>query len=292
MLLYLKKMQKETENWTEIIGSERGIFDLRLGELWRYRDLIMIFVKRDFIATYKQTILGPLWHFIRPIITTVLFTVVFGNIAGISTDGVPPFLFYLAGNVMWGYFSRCITSTANTFQANSSIFGKVYFPRMAVPVSQVMSGLLQFGVQFFLFILVWSYYYFIAGANIFLRFEMLIFLPVIICMMAFLGLGMGILVSALTTKYKDLQVLIDFGVQLFMYVTPVIYPMSVLTGEYKNAALLNPLTPLFELFRYTFLGIGYFNFADFLISGASILVIFIIGLIFFNKVEKNFMDTI
>ena len=285
-------MKREEENWTEIISSERSLFDLRLGELWKYRDLILIFVKRDFIATYKQTILGPLWHFIRPVITTVLFTIVFGNIAKISTDGLPPFLFYLAGNVLWGYFSRCVMTTANTFQANSNIFGKVYFPRMSVPISQVISGLLQFGVQFLLFLMVWAYYYFFTDSAITFRPEALIFFPLMIVMMAFLGLGIGISVSALTTKYRDLQVLVEFGVQLFMYMTPVIYPLSVLGEKYRSLALLNPLTPLTELFRYTFLGVGVFEMQYLIYSMIVVAVVFFIGLLVFNKVEQNFMDTI
>jgi lipopolysaccharide transport system permease protein len=285
-------MQQNEEEWTEVISSERGIFDLRLDELWRYRDLVLIFVKRDFVATYKQTILGPVWHFIRPLITTLLFTIVFGNIAKISTDGMPPFLFYLAGNVMWGYFARCLTSTANTFQANSAIFGKVYFPRLAVPVSAVISGLMQFVVQFLLFVLVLGYYYFFEQTSIVVRTEAILFLPVIVLMTAFFGLGIGVIISALTTKYKDLQVLFEFGVQLFMYMTPVIYPLSALGEKYAQLALLNPLTVLFEAFRYAFLGTGFIGLPESLLSTGIIFLVFFAGIIFFNKVEKNFMDTI
>jgi len=284
--------EKKEIAWTDVISSERSLFDLRLREVWRYRDLVMIFVRRDFVSTYKQTILGPLWHFIRPIITTVLFTVVFGNIAKISTDGIPPFLFYLSGNVLWGYFSRCVNSTANTFQANSNIFGKVYFPRMSVPISQAISGLLQFGVQFGMFILFWIYYYFFTDSNIEINFAYILFLPILIVMMAFLGLGIGILVSAMTTKYKDLQVLVEFGIQLFMYLTPIVYPISTLSDDYKYLAMLNPLASVVEVFRLGFLGQGYFDWHYFLLSMLSIAVFFIIGLVAFNKVEKNFMDTI
>jgi len=238
--------------WDLIIRPQRAWWDLRLGELWRYRDLIWLFVWRDFVAYYKQTILGPLWYLIQPILTTTVFTVIFGNIAKISTDGLPPFLFYLAGNTVWGFFASCVQNTANTFTGNAAIFGKVYFPRLTIPISVVLSNMISFAIRLVVF-LVFLGYFLVTGAEIQPNWWFLS-LPILIFLMAGIGLGIGIIVSSLTTKYRDLQQLVGFGVQLVMYATPVIYPISSIQSNWKWLLLANPMTPVIELFRYAFLG--------------------------------------
>lgn len=266
------------------------MFDLRLGELWEYRDLVMLFVWRDFVAIYKQTILGPLWHLIQPLLTTIVFTVIFGNLAKLPTDGQPPFLFYLCGVTIWNYFSQCLGKTSNTFVGNAAIFGKVYFPRMTVPVANVISGLLSFGIQFALFLAVYIYF-FARGSDLHPNLWLL-GIPVFVLIMAILSLGVGIIISSLTTKYRDLTFLVSFGVQLFMYATPVIYPLSSIPPKYQWLMNLNPVAPLVEGFRYAFMGTGTFSAGTLLYSAIFSLVIFIVGLALFHRVEKTFMDTV
>ncbi len=278
------------ENWTLVIRPQRAWWDLRLGELWRYRDLVWLFVWRDFVAYYKQTILGPLWYLIQPILTTLVFTVIFGNIAKLSTDGLPPFLFYLAGNTVWTYFSTCLTSTSNTFVSNSSMFGKVYFPRLSVPISIVISNIISFGIRFGLFIL-FLIYFIAQGAEV--RPNAWAFLlPVLLLIMAGIGLGLGIIISSLTTKYRDLQQLVGFGVQLLMYGAPVIYPLSSVESNWRWVFLANPMTPVIELFRYGFMGVSSLSPIYIFYSIAWMLAVLLIGVLVFNHVESTFMDTV
>jgi len=284
-------MKSETdEQWTSIILPKVGWFDVDFKELWRYRDLILLFVRRDFVAIYKQTILGPLWFIIQPLLTTIMFTIVFGNIAKISTDGLPKMLFYLSGTVTWSYFASCLNSTSDTFIANASIFGKVYFPRLAVPIAIVISNLISYGLQF-AFFLCFLTYYMIMGSDIHPNLTILL-TPVLLVMMAGLGLGLGIIISSLTTKYRDLRFLITFGVQLFMYATPVVYPVSVVPDRYKPFILANPMTPIIETFRYAYLGNGAFSWSYLGLSATTMIVILFIGLMMFGRVEKTFMDTV
>ncbi|MCE7860326.1 MAG: ABC transporter permease [Chloroflexi bacterium CFX2] len=278
------------ENWSLVIRPQRAWWDLRLGELWRYRDLVWLFVWRDFVAYYKQTILGPLWYLIQPIMTTGVFTIIFGNIAQLSTDGLPPFLFYLAGNTVWTYFSASLTSTSSTFTSNAGLFGKVYFPRLVIPLSIVISQIISFGLRFLVF-LGFLIYFMSAGSDVRPNWWILI-LPVHIVIMAGLGLGLGIIVSSLTTKYRDLQQLVAFGVQLLMYGTPVIYPLSSITGGWRWLILANPMTPVVESFRLAFLGTSAMSPAYLLYSLAFTFLVLLIGVLIFNRVENNFMDTV
>jgi len=278
------------KNWLEIIRPKRNLFDVNLRELWHYRDLIILFVRRDFVAKYKQTILGPLWFIIQPLLTTLMFVFVFGNVAGFSTDGLPKVLFYFSGLVGWNYFSQSLTATSNVFVTNANIFGKVYFPRLSLPISIVISNLLQFIIQF-IFLLLFIIYYAFKGVPINLSMHLFL-LPVLIFMLAGLGLGFGIIISSLTTKYRDLTYLVTFGVQLFMYFTPVIYPLSSLSGTYKSIIVLNPLTSIIEAFKFVMLGIGDLSYGGLLYSVAFLIVSLIIGVLVFNKVEQSFMDTV
>lgn len=280
----------EQENWSLVIRPQRAWWDLRLGDLWRYRDLIWLFVWRDFVAYYKQTILGPLWYLIQPIMTTGVFTVIFGNIAQLSTDGLPPFLFYLAGNTVWTYFSACLTSTSSTFTSNAGLFGKVYFPRLTMPLSVVISQIISFGIRMLVFV-GFLIYFIAAGADVHPNWWLLS-LPVLLVIMAGLGLGMGIIVSSLTTKYRDLQQLVTFGVQLLMYGTPVIYPLSSITGGWRWLILANPMTPVVEIFRLGFLGTSGMSPIYLLYSLAFTFLVLLIGVLIFNRVETTFMDTV
>jgi len=283
-------MSDSQENqWTETIESSHSLFDLNLKEVWRYRDLAYMFVKRDFVSSFKQTILGPIWFFINPIFTTVVYIVVFGNIAQLSTDGAPQILFYLAGITLWNYFSACLTATSNVFTANAGIFGKVYFPRLIMPISIVLSNLMRFGVQMALFLVAFFYYLFKGEVQ---PNWWILATPFLIVLMAVFALGMGMIFSSLTTKYRDLQMLLAFGISLYMYATPVIYPASSLKGVFKTIAFYNPLTGIFECFKYAWLGVGDFSSTMLLISTVLIFVIFVIGTVIFNKVEKGFMDTV
>lgn len=283
-------MENNKKNWTEVISSDTSMFKLNLKEVWKYKDLLFMFVKRDFVTFYKQTVLGPLWFIIQPILSTFMFVIIFGNLAKLSTDEAPKFAFYLAGVSIWGYFSETLTKTASVFTTNANIFGKVYFPRLIMPLSLVVSGLIKFGVQFLIFITVLLYYFFVKG-NVSPN-GYVLFTPFLLLLMAILALGLGMIISSLTTKYKDLSYLISFGIQLFMYATPVVYPLSTIPEKYKILLLLNPLTGIFESFRYAFLGTGAFELSMLLYSTIISIVIFILGLLVFNKVEKNFIDTV
>ena len=282
----------QQENWTEVIKPQSRLLEIPLKEVWRYRDLLALLVKRDFISVYKQTILGPLWFFIQPILTTLMFVVVFGRIAGISTEGVPQVLFYLAGITVWNYFAECLNKTATVFKDNANIFCKVYFPRLIMPLSIVASNLVKFSIQFFLFICFWVFYLLQANSNVHPNIYILL-LPVLLFMMAGLALGFGMLISAMTNKYKDLIFLLTFAVQLAMYATPVIYPLSSIANpKYKLLLQANPMTSIVETFRYGFLGSGTFSWGGLLYSFLFTLFILAAGTIVFNKVEKSFMDTV
>jgi lipopolysaccharide transport system permease protein len=280
-----------TEDWDMILQPKAHLLDLNLKEVWRYRDLLILFVKRDFIAQYKQTILGPLWHLIQPIFTTVMFLLVFGKIANIPTDSVNPVLFYMAGITIWNYFASCLNSTSNTFVANAGIFGKVYFPRLVIPLSNVLSNMVKFGIQFLLLLAMMVFYSF-KGTPIHFGITWL-WIPVLMLMMAALGLGLGIIISSLTTKYRDLNVLIGFAVQLLMYATPIVYPLSFLKDKFYGKWIAwNPLTPIVESWRYALFGKGSFEVGTLLYSAGVIMVILFLGLLIFSKVERNFMDTV
>ncbi|MCJ8166327.1 ABC transporter permease [Pontibacter sp. E15-1] len=283
-------MKEQDEDWTMVIKPSSGLFDLQLKEVWRYRDLLQMFVRRDFVAVYKQTILGPIWFFLQPLFTTITFTIVFGKIAGMSTNGVPPLLFYMAGIVGWNYFAECLNTTSTTFIQNANIFGKVYFPRLIMPLSIIVSNLLKFGVQLILFLVLLGYYI-IRGADVQPNIYLLL-VPFLVLLMAGLGLGFGMLISAMTTKYRDLKFLVGFGVQLAMYASPVIYPLSTLPEKYKIYIAANPMSGIIEAFRFAFLGSGTLNWNYLIYSTLFTLVIFILGVITFNKVEKSFMDTV
>jgi len=283
-------MTDSQNNWDTILRPQRAWWDLRLRDLWRYRDLIGLMVWRDFVAVYKQTILGPVWHLIQPIMTTIVFTIVFGTIAKLSTDDLPPFLFYMAGNTVWFYFSTCLVSTSNTFTANAGIFGKVYFPRLSVPVSLVISNLIAFAIRFGVFF-VFLLYFLLTGSNIKPTIWILA-LPALILIMALLGLGIGIAVSSLTTKYRDLQHLVTFGMQLFMYATPVIYPLSSVPEKWRWLLLANPITPVVEVFRLGFLGSSSIDPIFLLYSAGFAAFMLLIGMLAFNHVENTFMDTV
>ncbi|MHB9056550.1 MAG: ABC transporter permease [Paludibacteraceae bacterium] len=276
--------------WDLIIRPQRNWWDLHLADLWRYRDLIQLLVWRDFVAYYKQTILGPLWYIIQPVLTTIVFTVIFGNIAKLSTDGLPPFLFYMAGNTVWSYFSACLVSTSNTFTVNAGIFGKVYFPRLSMPISVVISNLISFSIRFVIFLLFIAYFM-LTGADIHPNWWILS-LPLLALIMALMGLGFGIIVSSLTTKYRDLQQLVGFGVQLLMYATPVIYPLSSIEGGWRWLIVANPMTPIVEVFRLAFLGVSAIDPLWLLYSAAFTIMVFLAGVLIFNHVETSFMDTV
>ena len=278
------------ENWTTIIKPKTGWFDINLKELVQYKDLIVMFVKRDFKTMYKQTILGPLWIIINPLMTTLMFTVVFGNIANIPTDGMPQIVFYMLGTTVWTYFSSCLTKTSSTFTGNAAIFGKVYFPRLVTPISTVISGLINFGVQFLMF-LGFMAYFMIKGSPIEPNLWILI-TPLLLVQLAALALGFGIIISSMTTKYRDLAVLVTFGVQLWMYATPVVYPASQIGGKLKTLMMLNPVSPIVESFRYAFLGSGSIPWNYLGISVVTTLVVLFAGVVLFSRVEKTFMDTV
>ncbi len=285
-----EKKQPKGQDWDLVIEPHRAWWDLRLGQLWRYRDLIMLFIWRDFVSTYKQTILGPLWYLIQPIITTLMFTVVFGNIAKLPTDGLPSFLFYFSGTVIWTYFSDCLRKTSSTFSTNAGLYGKVYFPRLVIPVADLFSNMITFGIQLVLFFAFLAYFI-LNGSDVRITAWALL-LPALIFLMAGLGLGFGIIISSLTTKYRDLRYLVGFGIQLWMYATPVIYPVSTIPNEWQWLAIANPITPIVEAFRFGFLGAGSPSWYGLAYSFAFMLVVFTIGAVIFNRVENTFMDTI
>lgn len=281
------------KEWDLVIEPQTSLFELNLKDVWRYRDLLWLLVKRDFVSFYKQTILGPLWFFIQPLFTTIIFTFIFGNLAGLSTDGLPQPLFYMAGITAWNYFADCLTKTSTVFKDNANIFGKVYFPRLIMPLSIVVSNLVRFGVQMLLFFVMIGYYLVKNEMSSLFQPNIYILLfPVLVLLMALLGLGLGLIITALTTKYRDLAFLITFGVQLMMYATTVIYPLSAAPASYKWFIELNPMTGIIEAFRFGFLGQGEFTFHTFGYSVMFTMVSLILGVIIFNKTEKTFVDTI
>lgn len=285
-----EKAKTKAETWTEIISPKTRLLDLRLDEVWRYRDLVMMFVRRDIIANYKQTILGPLWFFVQPLLTTLTFIVIFGKVAAISTDGLPLMIFYLSGVTIWSYFSETLNKTATVFKDNAQMFGKIYFPRLVMPLSITISNLIRFGIQFGLFLAVWIY--FLVTTNSLHPNSYMLLTPLLLLMMGFLALGLGMAISAMTTKYKDLIFLLTFGIQLLMYATPVIYPVSSLPEKYKWIILANPMSSIVETFRFAYLGTGTFSWLYLGYSFISTLVILALGTLIFNKVEKSFTDTV
>jgi lipopolysaccharide transport system permease protein len=276
-----------------VIESNHKLFDLNLATLWHYRDLLMILVKRDFISFYKQTLLGPIWFFVQPLFTTLTYIVIFGNIANVGTDSLPQALFYLSGITLWNYFSDCLLKTSTVFRDNSNIFSKVYFPRLIIPLSIIISNLIKFVVQFLLFLGFLFYYYYFQGFQVQLHLmDVLLLFPLLIITMAFLGLGLGLIISALTTKYRDLSFLVTFGIQLMMYTTTVIYPLSITPGKFRKLIAINPMTGVIETFRNIFLGKGEISFDTLGYSLIFTTLALLLGLLIFNKVEKNFIDTI
>lgn len=280
----------EKEEWTDVIRSRTKWFDFHLEQIWQFRDLLFLFVKRDFIAVYKQTLLGPLWFFLQPIFSTLIYTVIFGRIAKIPTDSIPPALFYMTGITAWNYFSDCIGRTSSTFVSNAGIFGKVYFPRMIVPLSNVISSLMKFGIQFAMLLAFITFYYY-KGANVHPNAWVLL-TPLLIVIMAGMGLGFGIIISSLTTKYRDLSYFMGFGVQLLMYATPIVYPLSIVHGKLRIISMLNPMTPIVEIFKNAFLGGGEINLPHLGYSFIVMIFLLFFGLLLFNKIEKSFMDTV
>ena len=280
----------EKENWTTVITPKNKFFRLNLKELWQYRDLITSFVKRDITSTYKQTILGPLWFFIQPVFTTIIYFIVFGNIAKIPTDGVPQVLFYMNGIILWNYFSKCLLSTSNTFVSNAGIFKKVYFSRLTIPVSNVISALVQFVIQFVLFIIIFIGYK-IYGAD--LKLSAAVFaIPLFVLQIAVLGLGIGLVITSLTTKYRDLTHLVGFAVQLWMYATPIVYPLSMVPEKWRSLYVLNPVVPILESFKHAFFSTGMPSVTEYGISVATTVFLLFAGIFVFNFVEKNFVDTV
>lgn len=279
------------KEWDLVIEPHTSVFHLSYRDLWRYRDLLFLLVKRDFISFYKQTILGPLWFFLQPLFTTLIYVIVFSRLAGIKTDGLPPPLFYMVGIVAWNYFAECLTKTSTIFRDNASMFGKVYFPRLIMPLSVVLSNLVKFGVQLILLLFVFIFYIsfrdFVPATNIYV-----LFFPVAVLMMAALGFALGLIISALTTKYRDLSFLVSFGVQLMMYATPVIYPLSIVSDKYKWLVSINPMTGIFEAIRFGLLGKGIFEWSLIGYSAAITTILLVAGVLVFNKVEKNFVDTV
>lgn len=294
-------MQVETDKeWTQVIRPKRTWYDINLSEVWKYRDLVMIFVRRDFVAMYKQTVLGPLWYLIQPLLTTLVFTVIFGRIAKLSTAELPAIIFYMSGITGWNYFSTCLNKTSGTFISNASVFGKVYFPRLTVPISVVISNLITFGIQFLFLMCFWLYFYFrgdLSGINFsgedYIGMNLYILLiPVLLFMMALMGIGFGLIISSFTVKYKDLQFLVGFGVQLFMYATPIIYPLRDIPLVYRRLIMLNPMTSVIETFKFTLFNFGTFSWTMLAYSFVFSILIFAVGIVLFNKVEQKFIDTI
>jgi len=284
--------KNDSEGWSVVIRPSESLFEVNFAEIWRYRDLCAMFIKRDIVTMYKQTILGPLWFFIQPIMTTAMYMVVFGGIAKIPTDGVPPPLFYLAGICLWQYFAGCLTRTSDTFVSNAAIFGKVYFPRLVVPVANVISNLIKMAIQFLLLAVVYLYFVFCTGAHVRPTMYALL-LPGLVALVAGLALGFGILFSSMTTKYRDLRLLLGFMVQLWMYATPVIYPIGTITNDRLRFAMqLNPLTGIFEAFKYGLLGAGAFSWGSLAYSACFTAVLILLGIVVFNRVQRSFIDTV
>lgn len=288
-------MWDKSVKWDNTIRPNKGWFDLNLKEIYRYRDLILLFVKRNFKVFYKQTVLGPAWVVLQPLLTTIVFNVIFGNIAGLPTDGVPSFLFYMAGNIAWQYFSGCLTETSNTFIQNRQIFGKVYFPRLIMPISTVFTQLIHFMVQFAMFLIFVVIFALRPGQGVTPDWRLVLLTPVMILQMAMLGLGFGIIVSALTTKYRDLAMLVSFGVHLWMYATPVAYSSSLIFDNFPQLAglyMMNPMTPVIELFRAAFLGAEMTGFGYWGISWITTVVVLALGIMLFTRIERTFVDTV
>lgn len=279
------------EHWDLEINPVSGLFEINWKELWQYRDLILLFVRRDLVAVYKQTILGPLWFLIQPMLTAFTYVIIFGNIAGISTGGIPKILFYMGGITLWNYFQECLMKTSDTFLVNQGLFGKVYFPRLVAPISIVISNLVKFCVQLCLFLAVWIYFLLQPDTPVKPNTTLLLF-PVYVLILSGLGFGFGVLVSSLTTKYRDLRFLVQFGVQLLMYATPIVYPLAIAPEKYKYLLLINPMTSIIEGFKYSFLGEGYFSAGGLLYSFGCMIVTLLLSIIVFNKVEKGFIDTV
>lgn len=282
-------MHQQT-HWDLTINPHSKWYDLRIKEIFKYKDLLFLFVKRDFVSIYKQTILGPLWFFLQPIITAITFTVIFGNLAKISTDGLPQILFYMCGITLWNYFADTLTKTADTFSSNANIFGKVYFPRMIAPLSVVVSNLIKLGIQFLLFLGIWIYY--LIQSDLIHPNKMLVLIPFLIILIGFMALSFGIIISSLTTKYRDLKFLVTFGIQLMMYASPIVYPLSIVPEKYKWIIVANPVTSIIETFKYAFLGVGEFSWLYLVYSTLFTIILFMIGLVIFHRVEKSFMDTV
>ena len=287
----LPTVDARDEVWTEVIEPRTRLLDLGLADVWRYRDLVMLFVRRDFVSTYKQTVLGPIWFFIQPLLTTLTYYIIFGRVANLSTDGLPPLVFYISGVTIWNYFAQTLTTTSTVFRDNAAMFGKVYFPRLTMPLSIVISNLVRFGIQFALFLLIWGYYALQSDA---IHPNWLIALtPVLVVIMGLLSLGLGMIFSALTTKYRDLAMLLTFGIQLLMYATPVIYPLSSITDPlYRLAIMANPMTSIVEAFRYAFLGSGTLSWGGLGYSVAFMGTVLLAGIVIFNRVQKSFTDTV
>lgn len=284
-------MHKENKvNWTEIIEPKTKLLDLKFRELWRYRDLVFMFVRRDFVANYKQTILGPIWFFLQPLLTTITYLLVFGKMAGLSTDGMPMLIFYLSGVTVWNFFSETLTKTATVFKDNAQMFGKVYFPRLTMPFSIIISNLVRFGIQFLLFLIIWIW--FLTQTNSLNPNLFILLTPALVIMMGLLALGLGMIISAMTTKYKDLIFLLTFGIQLLMFATPVIYPISSLPVNYQWIIQANPVSSIVETFRYAYLGSGTFSWLHLGYSTLITILMLLLGTIIFNRVEKSFTDTV
>jgi lipopolysaccharide transport system permease protein len=285
-----KNMKHKESEWDLIIEPETGRWSLNLAEVIKFRDLLVLFVKRDFVTFYKQTVLGPLWFFIQPLLRVGIYYVIFARIANVSTDGIPPILFYLTGLTFWEYFASSWKKTSETFIENQHIFGKVYFPRLVVSISVMISNGIKLGIQFILFMLFWIYYYF-SGAEVSMQPEVLL-LPVLILIIALLGLGSGLIVTSLTTKYRDLKFLLDTMIQLLMYVSPIIYPLSLAQGVFRKVLLLNPMTPVLEALKYAFLGTGVFSYTYLAYSALFAIVLVFMGMLVFQRTERNFIDTV
>lgn len=287
-------MESEKDHWDIVIKPQGKILSLNIGEVWKYRDLIKMYIRRDIVVQYKQTVLGPIWYIIQPLFTSLLYMFVFGGIAGISTDGLPQMLFYLSGQLCWNYFSECLAKGSNVFLANANVFSKVYFPRLVVPISGAISGLLKFAIQLLLFIAVYFYYYSYVGANIAPNAYIFLF-PVLILLLACFGIGFGMIVSSVTTKYRDLAIFFGFITSLWMYITPVIYPLSMMEENYANymwIIQLNPLTSIVEVMRYGCMGVGTFTWMSFAYSAVISLLSLFFGMWIFNKVERSFIDVV
>lgn len=286
----MKNKNQNNNEWDLIISNKKSFFKLNLKGIVNHKDLLFLFVYRDFVSTYKQTILGPLWFFIQPILTSITFVIIFGGFAKIPSDGIPGILFYMSGIIMWNYFADCINQTSHTFTQNQNLFGKVYFPRIIVPLSKVVNNLLKFLIQLILFLILYAFFY-LNGFGFSLGWTFIL-LPLLLIQMAFTGLGFGMIVSSLTTKYKDLTFLINFAVQLLMYASPIVYPISIVPEKFKWIIMLNPFTSIIEIFKNSVFGTGYINIYWILYSFCFSIIVFLIGLIIFNKVEKSFIDTI